>query len=31
MGGGEGSLRIDADDLIAASFLTETLGEQAPG
>ena len=31
MGGGEGSLRIDADDLIAASFLTETLGEQTPG
>ena len=23
MGGGEGSLRIDADDLIAASFVTE--------
>ncbi|MBN9547408.1 MAG: hypothetical protein J0H31_00575 [Alphaproteobacteria bacterium] len=27
MGGGEGSLRIDADDLIAASFVTEALGE----
>ncbi|MDX8528923.1 hypothetical protein RFM68_31080 [Mesorhizobium sp. MSK_1335] len=27
MGRGEGSLRIDADDLIAASFLTETMGE----
>ncbi|MDG4855118.1 MULTISPECIES: hypothetical protein [unclassified Mesorhizobium] len=24
MGGGDGSLRIDADDLIAASFLTES-------
>lgn len=24
---GEGSLRIDADDLIAASFLVEMLGE----
>jgi len=31
MGGSEGSLRIDADDLIAASFLTEALGEQTPG
>jgi len=30
MGGGEGSLRIDADDLIAASFLTEALGESLP-
>lgn len=30
MGGSEGSLRIDADDLIAASFVTETLGESAP-
>ncbi|UCI06414.1 hypothetical protein [Mesorhizobium sp. B1-1-8] len=29
MGDGEGSLRIDADDLIAASFLTETLGESS--
>ncbi|MBZ9661203.1 hypothetical protein LB523_19350 [Mesorhizobium sp. ESP-6-4] len=27
MGRGEGSLRIDADDLIATSFLTETMGE----
>ncbi|TIS57614.1 hypothetical protein [Mesorhizobium sp.] len=27
MGGAEGSLRLDADDLIAASFVTETLGE----
>ncbi|MDX8454696.1 hypothetical protein RFM98_18190 [Mesorhizobium sp. VK9D] len=27
MGGAEGSLRIDADDLIAASFVTEALGE----
>ncbi|MET3590673.1 MULTISPECIES: hypothetical protein [Mesorhizobium] len=27
MGGGEGSLRIDADDLIAASFLTESFSE----
>ncbi|MBZ9657486.1 hypothetical protein LB523_00390 [Mesorhizobium sp. ESP-6-4] len=27
MGRGEGSLRIDADDLIAASFLAETMGE----
>ncbi|WP_337091189.1 hypothetical protein [Mesorhizobium argentiipisi] len=27
IGRGEGSLRIDADDLIAASFLTETMGE----
>jgi hypothetical protein len=27
MGGGDGSLRIDADDLIAASFVTEALGE----
>lgn len=26
MGRGEGSLRIDADDLIAASFLTEMMG-----
>lgn len=31
MGGGEGSLRIDADDLIAASFLTEALGESSLG
>jgi len=31
MGGGEGSLRIDADDLIAASFLAEAQGEQTPG
>jgi len=30
MGGGNGSLRIDADDLIAASFLTEQLGESSP-
>jgi hypothetical protein len=30
MGGGEGSLRIDADDLIAASFVTETFGESTP-
>lgn len=30
MGGSDGSLRIDADDLIAASFLTETLGESSP-
>ncbi|AZO24548.1 MULTISPECIES: hypothetical protein [unclassified Mesorhizobium] len=30
MGSGEGSLRIDADDLIAASFLTEPLGESSP-
>ncbi|MDG4876337.1 hypothetical protein P9273_14665 [Mesorhizobium sp. WSM4935] len=29
MGRGEGSLRIDADDLIAASFLTELMGEPA--
>ena len=29
MGGSEGSLRIDADDLIAASFLTESLGESS--
>ncbi|MBZ9733668.1 hypothetical protein LB534_03450 [Mesorhizobium sp. CA18] len=27
MGRGEGSLRIDADDLIVASFLAETMGE----
>lgn len=27
MGGGEGSLRLDADDLIAASFVVEALGE----
>lgn len=27
MGGGEGSLRLDADDLIAASFVVDTLGE----
>ncbi|MBZ9849250.1 hypothetical protein LB565_14790 [Mesorhizobium sp. CA14] len=30
MGGGEGSLRIEADDLIAASFVTEALGESTP-
>ncbi|RWJ98114.1 MAG: hypothetical protein EOR43_25785 [Mesorhizobium sp.] len=30
MGGGDGSLRIDADDLIAASFLTEALSETSP-
>ncbi|MER8371843.1 hypothetical protein [Mesorhizobium sp. M1409] len=29
MGPGDGSLRLDADDLIAASFVVETLGEQA--
>ena len=29
MGGAEGSLRIDADDLIAASFVTEALGDPA--
>jgi hypothetical protein len=29
MGRGEGSLRIDADDLIAASFLTEMVNETA--
>ncbi|ESY66587.1 hypothetical protein NKH57_10230 [Mesorhizobium sp. M1050] len=29
MGPGDGSLRLDADDLIAASFVLETLGEQA--
>ncbi|RWB31931.1 MAG: hypothetical protein EOQ42_02915 [Mesorhizobium sp.] len=27
MGGGEGSLRLDADDLIAASFVIETLDD----
>ncbi|RWP47346.1 hypothetical protein [Mesorhizobium sp.] len=27
MGGGEGSLRLDADDLIAASFVVETLDD----
>ena len=27
MGGGEGSLRLDADDLIAASFVIDALGE----
>lgn len=27
MGGGEGSLRLDADDLIAASFVVNVLGE----
>ncbi|ESX21033.1 hypothetical protein X765_31500 [Mesorhizobium sp. LSHC440B00] len=27
MGGVEGSLRLDADDLIAASFVTEALGD----
>ncbi|QIA21906.1 MAG: hypothetical protein EOS23_17095 [Mesorhizobium sp.] len=27
MGGGEGSLRLDADDLIAASFVLETLND----
>lgn len=26
MGGGEGSLRLDADDLIAASFVADALG-----
>ncbi|MBZ9704056.1 MULTISPECIES: hypothetical protein [unclassified Mesorhizobium] len=30
MGAGEGSLGLDADDLIAASFVAETLGESAP-
>jgi len=30
MGGGEGSLRIDADDLIGASFLTESFRESSP-
>ncbi|WP_217578152.1 hypothetical protein [Mesorhizobium sp. GbtcB19] len=30
MGGNDGSLRIDADDLIAASFVTEPLGEPTP-
>jgi hypothetical protein len=30
MGGSDGSLRIDADDLIAASFVTEALGESSP-
>jgi len=30
MGGGEGSLRIDADDLIAASFVAEAAGDSAP-
>lgn len=29
MGGGEGSLRLDADDLIAASFVVETLNDPA--
>ena len=27
MGGGEGSLRLDADDLIAASFVVNVQGE----
>jgi hypothetical protein len=27
MGGGEGSLRLDAEDLIAASFVVDALGE----
>lgn len=27
MGGGEGSLRLDADDLIAASFVVDALRE----
>ena len=27
MGDGEGSLRLDPDDLIAASFVTEALGD----
>jgi hypothetical protein len=27
MGGSEGSLRLDADDLIAASFVVEMLGD----
>ena len=27
MGGGEGSLRLDADDLIAASFVVDAMGE----
>ncbi|WP_136619969.1 MULTISPECIES: hypothetical protein [Mesorhizobium] len=27
MGGSEGSLRLDADDLIAASFVVDALGE----
>ncbi|AZO08718.1 MULTISPECIES: hypothetical protein [unclassified Mesorhizobium] len=30
MGGGDGSLRIDADDLIAASFVTESFSEPTP-
>jgi len=30
MGGADGSLRIDADDLIAASFVAEPLGDSTP-
>ncbi|MDX8433615.1 MULTISPECIES: hypothetical protein [Mesorhizobium] len=30
MGGADGSLSIDADDLIAASFVAETVGDSAP-
>lgn len=30
MGGGEGSLRLNADDLIAASFVVETLKDPTP-
>ena len=29
LGGEEGSLRLDADDLIAASFVAEALGDAA--
>ena len=29
MGGSEGALRLDADDLIAASFVVEALGDPA--
>jgi len=30
MGAGEGSMRLDADDLIAASFVVDALGEPTP-
>jgi len=30
MGGADGSLSIDADDLIAASFVAESVGDGAP-
>jgi len=30
MGGGEGSLRLNADDLIAASFVVDTLDDAPP-